>query len=197
MSGGYGRPTGRYAFAALMADSVIDLAAQFKLQGDLDIAEGTRRRHLGEARDLAELQLERRCYRRCHGLRIGARQLRGHGKGGIVDVGKRRDRQQRIGDQACGQQPDHQQGGRDRPLDERCGNVHGIGACCALCAAASSAARPCRIVTCAPGCSLYCPSTTTCSLAWRPESMSAWPSLICATLIGRLATELSGLTTYA
>ena len=42
--------------------------------------------------------------------------------------------------------------GRSRSAaDERCGNVHGIGACNALCAAASSAARPCRIVTCAPG----------------------------------------------
>ena len=29
------------------------------------------------------------------------------------------------------------------------------------------------------------------------KSMSAWPSLICATLIGRIATEPSRLTTYA
>ena len=100
----------------------------------------------------------------------------------IVDVRQRRDRQQRVGDEAAHQQSDHQQCGRDRPLDEGCGNVHGIGACCALWAAASSAALPCRIVTRVPGCSLYCPSTTTCSLASRPESMSAWPSLICATL---------------
>ena len=35
-------------------------AAQFELQGDLDIAERARRRHLGEAGDLAELLLERR-----------------------------------------------------------------------------------------------------------------------------------------
>src|SRR5208282_759976 len=40
-----------------VADSPIDLATQFELQGDLDIAERTRRRHLGEAGDLTELQL--------------------------------------------------------------------------------------------------------------------------------------------
>ena len=39
--------------------------------------------------------------------------------------------------------------------------------CCALCAAASSAALPCRTVTWLPGCSLYWPSTTTCSLAGK------------------------------
>jgi hypothetical protein len=43
-----------------VGDSPIDLAAQFELQSDLDIAERTRRRHLGEAGDLTELQLERR-----------------------------------------------------------------------------------------------------------------------------------------
>jgi len=46
-----------------------------------------------------------------------------------------------------------------------------------------------RMVTCTPGCSLYCPSVTTCSFASKPESMSACPSLICATLIGRIAAE--------
>ena len=165
-----------------VADGPVDLAIQLELQGDLGVAERARGRHLGEARDLPELQFERRSHRGGHGLRIGARQLRGDGKRRIVDVRQRRDRQQRIGDQTAHQQGDHQQRGRDRPIDKGCGNVHGIGACRASCAASSCAALPCRIVTCAPGCSLYCPSTTTCSLAWRPESISAWPSLICATL---------------
>src|SRR5207253_4025195 len=106
-------------------------------------------------------------------------------------------RQEPVSDQPAHQQPHHQQSGGDRPLDERCGNVHGIGACCALCAAASSAALPCRIVTCVPGCSLYCPSTTTCSLALSPELMRACPSLICATVTGRISTVLLGLMTYA
>src|SRR4029077_10758119 len=109
------------------------------------------------------------------------------------DVRKRRHRQQRIGDQTGHQQPHHQQSGRDRPFDERCGYVHGMGACIASCAACSSAALPWSSATCTPGCSLYCPSTTTCSLALRPESMSACPSLTCATLIERIATEVSGL----
>src|SRR5262249_33976648 len=108
---------------------------------------------------------------------------------------QRRDRQQRIGGKPAQQQPHHQQRGCNRSRDERRGNVHGIGVCCALCAAASSAAWPCRMFTRTPGCSLYCPSTTTCSFAARPLSMSACPPLTCATATGRTATVLSGLIT--
>src|SRR5262249_40399035 len=113
----------------------------------------------------------------------------------IIDVRQGSDRQQRIGDEAADQKADHEQRGRDRPLNEWRGDVHGIVACCACCAAASSAASPCRTVTCVPDCSRYCPSTTTCSPALRPESISASPSLICETLSGRIATVLSGLMT--
>ena len=102
-----------------IADRSIDAAAQLELQGDLGVAERTRRRHLGEAGDFAELLLERRCDRRRHGLRVGAGQLRRDGQSGIVDVGQRRHRQQRVRDETAHQQPDHQQSGRDRPLDER------------------------------------------------------------------------------
>src|ERR1700681_959725 len=42
-----------------VGDRAIDRAVQIELQGDLDITERARRRHLGEARDLTELQLER------------------------------------------------------------------------------------------------------------------------------------------
>ena len=76
-----------------VADRPVDRAAQLELQGDLDVAERARRRHLGEAGDLTELQLERRCHRGCHGLRVGARQLRRDRKRRIVDVRKRRHRQ--------------------------------------------------------------------------------------------------------
>ncbi len=90
------------------------------------VAERARRRHLGETRDLAELEFERRRHRRRHGLRIRARQLRRDLKRRIVDVRQGCDRQQRIGDQAAGQKADHQERGRDRPLDEGRGYVHGI-----------------------------------------------------------------------
>ena len=63
-------------------------------------AERARRRHLRQARDLAELLLERRRDGRRHGLRIGARQLRGDLDRRVVDVRQRRDRQQRIGRKA-------------------------------------------------------------------------------------------------
>ncbi len=161
-----------------IADRSVDLAVQIELQRDLGVAKCARRRHLGETRNLAELEFERRRDRRRHGLRIGTRQLRRDLKRRIVDVRQRCDRQQRIGDQAADQKADHQERGRDRPLDEGCGYVHGMIACCACCAAASSAASPCRIVTWVPGSSRYCPSITTCSPAFSPESISASPSAI-------------------
>ena len=161
-----------------IADRSIDLAVQVELQRDLGEAECARRCHLGETRNLAELEFERRRDRCRHGLRIGARQLRRDLKRRIVDVRQRCDRQQRVGDQAADQKADHQKRGRDRPMNEGRGYVHGIIACCACCAAASSAASPCRIVTGVPGCSRYCPSTTTCSPAFSPESISASPSVI-------------------
>ena len=90
--GGYGMFGGSCALAALIADSVSLTApsmgaAQIELQGDLGVAERARRRHLGEARDLAELQLQRRRDRGRHGLRIGTRQLRRDLQGRIVDFG--------------------------------------------------------------------------------------------------------------
>ena len=73
-----------------VGDRPIDGAAQIELQGDLDITERAGRRHLGEAGDLAELQLERRGHRGCHGLRVGAWQLCRNRERRIVDVRKRR-----------------------------------------------------------------------------------------------------------
>ena len=107
--GGYGKPAGRYALAALIADSVSLTAPSIgRLKSNCRViwrvAERARRRHLGEARDLAELQLERRCHRGRHGLRVGARQLRRDRERRIVDVRQRRHRQQRIGDQTADQQ---------------------------------------------------------------------------------------------
>src|SRR5262249_51995752 len=173
----------------------IDLPAQIELQRDLRVAQRARRGHLGEARDLAELRLERRCHGRRHGLRIGAGQLCRDLERWIVHARQRRDRQQRIGREAPQQQAAQQQRGRDRARDKGWGDVHGIGVRCASCAAASSAALPWRMVTWMPGCSLYWPSTTTCSPAERPESMSACPPLTWATLTGRTATVLSALIT--
>ena len=83
-----------------VADRSIDGAAQIELQGDLGVAERARRRHLGEARNFAELQLQRRRDRGRHGLWIGTRQLRGDLQGRIVDFRQRRHRQEPIGDEA-------------------------------------------------------------------------------------------------
>src|ERR1700674_2319707 len=76
-----------------VAHRTIHLAVPIELQGDLGVAECARRRHLGEARDLAELQFEWRRHRRRHGLRIGAWQLGRDLKCRVIDVRQRRHRQ--------------------------------------------------------------------------------------------------------
>ena len=127
--------SGNWPPAALIADSV-SVAAQsmLRLRSNCSVT-GVKPSALAEViwvmpGNLPELLLERRCHRRGHGLRIGARQLRRDLNGRVVDVRQRGDRQQRIGGQAAQQQANHQQRGRDRPLDERRGDVHGIAACC-------------------------------------------------------------------
>ena len=72
-----------------VAHRSVDGAAQVELQGDLGVAERARRRHLGQPGNLAELLFERRGDGRRHGLRIGARQLRGHRQRRIVHVRQR------------------------------------------------------------------------------------------------------------
>ena len=78
----------------------IDAPTQIELQRDLRVAQRARRGHLGETGDLPELRFERRCHGRGHGLRIGARQLRGDLKRRIARIWQRRDRQQWIGREA-------------------------------------------------------------------------------------------------
>ena len=82
------------------------------------------RHHLTQARHLAELPLERRRHRRGHHLRARA------GIEGldldrrIVDLGQGRERQEAEGDDADEQDRDHQETGRDRPIDEDAGRIH-------------------------------------------------------------------------
>ena len=82
------------------------------------------RGQLRDAGDLAELTLQRRRDRCRHGLGAGARQRRRHLDGRKIDLRQRRDRQKRERDEADEGQRRHQQRGRDRPADERFGNVH-------------------------------------------------------------------------
>jgi len=78
--GGYGKPTGNCAAAALMADSVsLTVPSIWRFKSNCRVIwvkpSALADVILGEARDLAELQFEWCGDRRRHGLRIGARQL--------------------------------------------------------------------------------------------------------------------------
>ncbi len=96
-------------------------------------------RHLVEPRHLPELAFQRRRDRAGHDLGAGARVEREDPDGRVVHLRQRRHRQQAIGEQARQHQRAHQQGGRDRPHDERARDVHGRRAPCP-----SAATRPPR-----------------------------------------------------
>src|SRR5437899_1187022 len=98
------------------------------------------------------------------------------------------DRQQAVRDKPAQQKASHQQNGRDRPPDEGSGDVHGIACSTALCMSACRALLAGSWCTPAPGCRRYWPAVTTVSFGWRPESIRASPSLICATVTARIRT---------
>ena len=96
----------------------VDIAVEGKLQRDLAQPLRTRRAHILERRDLAELALQRRGDEPRHGVGIGARKLRRHLDDGKVHLGQRRDRQIAIGEQAAQQNRHRQKRGRNRARDE-------------------------------------------------------------------------------
>ena len=92
----------------------VDVAVEIELDGDRGGAEIARRGHLRDAGNLRELPLQRLRHRGGHGLRAAAGQGGGDLDGREVDLRQRRDRQQRIGDEADEQDAGHQQRGADR-----------------------------------------------------------------------------------
>jgi hypothetical protein len=102
----------------------VGVTRKVKLDLNLRLAQqtcGTNRRH---ARNQGELALERRCHRRCHGLGIGARQVRGDPNGRNFDLRHAGDRQQNIGNDTQQDEANHQQRRRDRADHEGSRNVH-------------------------------------------------------------------------
>ena len=97
----------------------VEWKREAELQRDHRCAARARRRHLVQARHLAELALERRRDRRGHHVRAGARIERHHLDRRIVDFGQCGQRQHAVRDDPRQQDRDHQQRGRDRPQDER------------------------------------------------------------------------------
>ncbi len=104
----------------------VDVAVEVELQRDLADAEGARRRHRLQRRDLAELPLKRSGHQRGDGVGIGARQLRRHLDGREIDLRQRRDRQPPVAETAAQHHRDAEQRGRDRPVNEWRRDAH----CC-------------------------------------------------------------------
>ena len=101
----------------------VDVAVEIELDGDRGRAKRTRRRHLGDARNLRDLAFERLRDRCGHGVRRCSGQLSRDGDGRKIDLRQRRDGQRRKRDQADQQNGDHNQRRRDRTTDERSGDA--------------------------------------------------------------------------
>src|SRR6185369_13053031 len=101
-----------------------------------------------------------------------------------VDLGQRRDRKKGIARRAGKHHSQHDQRGRDRPLYEWGGDVHG-GVFASLLPDADAVSLPTGFdLIRAPGWRRYCPLTTTCSPMCRPLSTTANSPVSVPTLPG-------------
>ena len=165
----------------------VDVAREVELDCDCAVAEYAARRHLRDARDLAELALQRLRDRSGHDLRAGSGELSRYLDRREIDLRQRGHRKQRIGSRSDQKNPRHQQGCRDRPRDKSAGKVH---LNFLLRAGKNAADQPfaagLSTSTRTPGCRRYCPAVTTCSPAVKPSSTIATPLLTRPTLRGRV-----------
>ena len=111
----------------------VEREVQTELQRDDGTASGARGGHLGEARHLAELALERRRDRRGHDIGACTGIEGADLDGRVIDLRQRGDRQLLVRHGSGKENSDHQERGCDRPLDEDAGDVHllclgGVGA---------------------------------------------------------------------
>ncbi len=102
----------------------VEREVQAELQRDDGTASGTCRGHLGQARHLAELALERRRDRRGHDIGACAGVEGADLDGRVIDLRQRGDRQLLVRHGPGKENSDHQERGRHRPLDEDAGDVH-------------------------------------------------------------------------
>src|SRR5262249_36543619 len=112
---------------------------------------------------------------------------------GDIDLRHAGDRQHEIGHKSQQGEAGCQQDRRDRPDDERRGNVHGV-ACDAAARSVTSAGLA-RISTREPLWMRYCPSVTTISPGCSPASTMAVSLLMSPTLTGRFPATLFDPTT--
>ena len=102
----------------------VDIAIEIELDRDRGAAERARRGHLGDARDLGELPLQRSRDRGRHRLGTGAGKRSRDLDRRKVDLRQRRDREHRVRDHASEEDRQHDQRGTDRVLDEGGRDAH-------------------------------------------------------------------------
>ena len=161
--------------------------AQVELERDHRARARARGRHLLEAGHLTELPLEGRCHRGGHDVRAGPGIEGLHLDGRVVDLGQGGDGEEAIGDGAGQDDGQGQEGGGDRPQDERPRQVH----------APDLAGGRSRLVgsTRERSCTLSAPSTMTASPALSPSRTGARPPSVGPSATLRSSTVLSGRTT--
>ncbi len=96
-----------------------------ELQRDQRGAEGADRRHLPQARELAELALERGRHRRGHDVGAGPRVEGEDLDRRVVDLRQGGDWELEVGDSPGEEDARRQQGSRHRAEDEGAGGIHG------------------------------------------------------------------------
>ena len=102
----------------------VNVEVEHELQGDEGASERTRRGHLIQPGDLAELAFERRGHRRSHDLGAAAGIKRLHLNGGVIDLRQSRDRQLPVGDPAHQNDSHHEECGGNRPQNKRPRRAH-------------------------------------------------------------------------
>ena len=102
----------------------IDIPAQVELQGDVRVALRAGRVHRAEAGDRRKLLFERQCDGGRDGFGTGASQGRLNRNRREVDRRQIAHRQQPIGHHAEDDDPQHDEGRGDRPLDEHRREIH-------------------------------------------------------------------------
>ena len=128
--GRVGRQAGRQVGARRLdcrlyiARRAVNLATQFKLQGDIGAAQRGLRSDLGDAGNAPQRALQWRGHRRRHHLRAGARQAGRYRDGRKIHLRQRRHRQLLERHRTGQGNADGQQGGRHRTAYEQLGKTH-------------------------------------------------------------------------
>ena len=104
----------------------VDIAVQVKLHRDAGGPKSTRRRHLRDAGNSAELALERRRHRGSHDFRARSRQTRSNRDGRKVHLRQRRHRKKCERHRARERKRDQQQSCGHWPVNEWCRYAHDI-----------------------------------------------------------------------